>query len=138
MVAPILESARNVSRRVTLAHRAKRPSVTALERCKSPAPDGAPERCPSRVGLATMGLAAGCPRQYSDDSPSIGDLEAVIGGGHGDDLAGLDHVDVDAVDGSHDEAALGHWAGALRWGTALDHDRTGPVIAGSQHGLDSG
>jgi len=44
----------------------------------------------------------------------------VVAGGHGDDLAGVDQADVDALGGDHDLAALGypplnrHWPGRRR------------------------
>jgi hypothetical protein len=34
--------------------------------------------------------------------------EAVVAGGHGDDLAGVDHADLDPLGGDHDLPALRH------------------------------
>jgi len=42
-------------------------------------------------------FAAGGPWYHRDHFAVDGDLEAVIGDGHGHDLSGVDHADVDAL-----------------------------------------
>jgi hypothetical protein len=72
---------------------------------------------PGGVYLTAANLAGRRARDDGDDLAVQADLEAVLACGPGDDLAGVDHADVDALGGDHDGAALGH--------AALHDDRPG-------------
>lgn len=62
-----------------------------------------------------MDLAGGGARDDGDDILADADLEAVVPGGHGDGLAGVDHADVDALGGHHDLPSLRHAALHCNW-----------------------
>jgi hypothetical protein len=88
-------------------------------------------------------LAAGGAGNYAHGLAVDVELEGVVADRDRDDLAGVDHADVDALGGDHDGAALGHaplhddWARLRRAGLRLAWLRGAGAgsSAGTGHGI---